>query len=581
MELTNEQLSNYFNSKAFSTNYKDCVNFYSNLKIHANGEYPKDLIECRRPSESEHIQKYRQTIFTPITEGYFNKILTSLMKIRRSNDWNIAFDSFENSKIIDTETLKYYTETNYPYFNNVTNWLFNICLKQYLIDSNAVCFVDILNKNRAENEYAKPFANIINSENIIEFIDNELAILKLNEYSTYKVGKVNKTNGKVFLVIDKEKTKRFEQTGIDTFTLQSEYTHNLGYLPAFKLKGNYYSHENGYTTYKSKIYPVINRWNEAVREYSDLQAEVVQHIHSEKWIYQTQVCNTCNGIGSVQSANGKVKCTNDKCDVGYVKYSPYDVLTVKHPEMGQSVAPTPPMGYIQKQVEIVGIQDKRVQDHLVQGLASINMEFLSYNPLTQSGEAKKVDRDELNTFVNSIAEDLVAILDTIYKITCDYRYSVIVPNTTERHKMLPNISVPNNFDLLSTDYLMSELAMAKSNKLNPLTINELEIDFVNKKFVHDKEIAMRLRCVLELDPFVGKTEDEKLTELQNDGITQLDYITSCYIHSFVKEAYETDNDFYTYSLTEKKAIINKMAIGKQNELSVINSLLDDVNNSVG
>jgi hypothetical protein len=101
--------------------------------------------------------------------------------------------------------------------------------------------------------------------------------------------------------------------------------------------------------------------------------------------------------------------------------------------------PEIPVGYVPKDTEIVKVQDARVKAHLYGALAAVNMEFLAEVPLSESGVAKEVDRDELNNFVNSVAEDVVRMMDNIYRWICDMRYSVVIPDAERRAELLPTV----------------------------------------------------------------------------------------------------------------------------------------------
>jgi hypothetical protein len=89
---TAEQLAQYFEGKRRSPIYDDATRMYQDIRLHANGEKPGDIISRRRPNESEEVQAYRLEIFEPITKQTFNSVLQSLGKIRRSRDWMVKYN---------------------------------------------------------------------------------------------------------------------------------------------------------------------------------------------------------------------------------------------------------------------------------------------------------------------------------------------------------------------------------------------------------------------------------------------------------------------------------------------------------
>ena len=243
---------------------------------------------------------------------------------------------------------------------------------------------------------------------------------------------------------------------------------------------------------------------------------------------------------------------------------------------GEAIMPTPPIGYVQKQIEIVKIQDERIDKHIYQALASINMEFLVNTPMAESGVAKEVDRDELNNFVSSIAEDIVAILDSIYYFINEYRYKILISNQDERIEMLPSIAVPEKFDILSTNYLETELKNAKENKVNPVIVNALEIEYANKKFNNDSSIRDKVALVLQLDPLAGISEDDKMVRFNNQWITKENAIISANIQEFISRAIEEKGQaFFDMDLKDKKTMLLQYARQQIKENSSSTEILGD------
>ena len=187
------------------------------------------------------------------------------------------------------------------------------------------------------------------------------------------------------------------------------------------------------------------------------------------------------------------------------------------------------------------------------------MEFLADTPLAQSGVAKAFDRDELNNFVNAIAEDIVRILDGVYSLICEYRYMKIIPNAEQRRAMCPNINVPTKYDILNTSNLMAELTAARQANINPVVLRELEIDYAKKQFCTAPEVARMAESTFDLDPLFGVKEEDKMTMLSNGGITEQDYIISCNIQSFVRRAVNEDRQFYAKTYEQKMETMRKYA----------------------
>lgn len=537
-----------------------CVQLAKKLAVHAKGECPSDLISERRPSEPEEIKDYRQKIYVAKTKNPVFKVTNSLEKIRRSQDWSIQYDAKSlPSSVAKGESLEDYCEYNYPSFTSITNWAFAELLRMSLIDANG--FVVVLPEFVPEDpaQYVKPVAKFVESFQIINYHEGDYLVFRSKDTCEYRTekGRVVKTDGAIYYVITKWQVARYEQISTKGEIQQVKiFDHNIGQLPAWKVGGLYLDRVNNDTIYESRIACMIPSLDEAAREYSDLQAEIVQHIHSEKYAYTNTECPDCHGRGEIVEmgedgrpkldANGKqIKHTCKRCGGhgSILNTSPYGVTLIDAAKAGEMQLPAPPIGYIQKSADIAKLQDERVRQHIYDALSSVNMEFLAEVPLSQSGVAKQVDRSELNNFVNSIAEDLVRNLDLVYFFINEYRYAYSVPDPAKRKAMLPHINVPVKYDILDSAALLAELGVAHTQKVNPLIIKHMEIEYAKKQFNCSPEIAKAVETTFSLDPLFGIDEENKMTMLQNGGITKMDYVISCNIQAFVKRAMEEHEDF--------------------------------------
>lgn len=554
-------------------NARTCVDLAEKLQVHANGSMPKKLISERRPNESDKIKEYREKIYVPITKRTISKVFSSLEKIRRSQDWSIQYDANSVPKTIsDNETLEQYCEYHYPQFTSITNWAFSVLLRKYLIDANGIVAVVPEKIPNATTEYIRPVAKFFDSDQIVYYVEDECVVLKSRDTSTYYTHNWRRLNngGAIYYVLTKNQFVRYEQISAKDFSEEMIYNHEIGMLPAFKVGGLYHSRRNNDTIYESRIAGMCPSLDEAAREYSDLQAEILQHIHSEKYIFANTDCPVCNGSGQEyiiekdettgeDVIKGTKVCHHCHGRGSVSNVSPYGEYIINAAKFGEQQLPTPPIGYVSKSTDIAKFEDEHVRQHIYDALAAINMEFLAETPLAQSGVAKAYDKDELNNFVNAIAEDIVRILDNIYLFINEYRYSVIVPNPDERKKMLPKINVPTKYDILNTSVLMTELKNARDAQAHPMILRELEIDYAKKQFNTDPEIAHLIETTFDLDPLFGMSDDSKMTQKQNGGITELDYIISCNIVAFVRRAVRENKDFYSLEYTKQLDVLKKYA----------------------
>ena len=593
-QLTPEIVSTLIAAGGYQ-NGRTCVELAEKLRVHADGKMPRTLITERRPNESDKIKEYREKIYVPITKRTISKVFSSLEKIRRSQDWSVQFDAEKVSSLIkDDETLEQYCEFHYPHFDSITNWAFSVLLRKYLIDANGIVAVIPEQMPESTTEYVKPVAMFFDSEQIMYYAEGECVVLKSRDTSTYYThgGRRVNNGGAIYYVLTKNEFAKYEQISAKEFDESCIYRHDIGELPAFKVGGVYHSRKNNDTIYESRIAGMVPSLDEAAREYSDLQAEILQHIHSEKYVFANNDCPVCNGTGQEYIIEKDEKTGEDVVKGTKVCHhchgrgsvsnvSPYGEYIINAAKFGEQQLPTPPIGYVTKSTDIAKFEDEHVRQHIYDALAAINMEFLAETPLSQSGVAKAYDKDELNNFVNAVAEDIVRILDNIYMFINEYRYNTLIANPDERKAMLPKINVPTKYDILNTSVLMAELKNARDAQAHPMILRELEIDYAKKQFNTDPEIAHMIETTFNLDPLFGMSDESKMTMLQNNGITELDYIVSCNITAFVLRAIREDKDFYSRDYKKQMEVLKKYAeeVQKANEPVNAPTFADVVDNS--
>lgn len=571
MPIDKTLLPDYFTGKRKHIFYEDAKARALAFAPHADGTYPKDLIDERRPNEPLEVKLYREKVWKPKTKPTFGRVLSSLGKIRRSADWSVTYPATEFSRIREGERLQDYCEEDFPYYESVTNWVFGELLKMQLTDPNAICIIMPLNQAVEVVDFLKPYPFLYSSSEVIEYAENDFVLLNNPAGAVYYSDRGRVVNiGKSFYYADALVIEKWDQVNAKGDIKQIwSYAHGLNRVPFFKLFGLTVKTSETARLNASRIEDILPELDEAVREYSDLQGGKVGHMHPERWEYTQAECTVCKGIGNIRNTAWThdcncpetLPCTNPNCHSGYVSASgPYKTTVIRPTNTateGGTNAPMPPIGYVTKDIAILQFMDQSIANHMYAALAAINFQFLEQAPLNQSGLAKEVDKDELNNTVHGIAEDLVRAMDKVYLLIAIYRYKTQYPNDAD--KMVPTIPVPEHFDILSVNYLGEELDKAKKAGLNPAILNELEIEYASKKFNADHDVADFLALILKLDPLSNVTQDDKLLMLTAKGITQKSYVISSNIQPFVQRAIEEDADFGLAPLPEQVQKMNQYA----------------------
>ncbi len=567
MNLTPETLAQYFAGKRRSPVYDTAVQMYRALRLHADGESPDSLISDRRPNESDEVQAYRMKIWEPITRQTFNRVLQSLGKIRRSTDWSVKYNSdVAFPRIVAGERLEDYCERDFPCYTSVTHWAFSVMLRAMLTDANCAVLVVPLDGAATETDYVRPFPIIFHADQVIDHVEHQYAILRAADREETTTGTGRSTQTDRYYVVTPEHIISYIQQA-DAWIPQSEQiiAHGLGYLPIIRPRGQYLKTVGGHSLYESRIHAMLPSLNEAVREYSDLQAAVVSHLFPERWEMATQECGECRGVGYIPNPtfNGKDNKTKQLvCPIcqglgAKAASSPYKKTIIRPAKvnLGEQPVPIPPFDYVKKDIETIRVMDDRWERHLYRALSAVNMQFLAQTPLSISGDAKQVDRDELNNFVYSVAEDLIHTMDRLYAITADYRYRTLYPDPRDRRAMLPYIAVPQQYDLLGADYYAAQLTQLHASGATGPVLRSVELEYMSRQFYDRPEVVAPVRLELLLDPLSGISDADRALRLTNGGISRTDYILSCNISSLIRRALSTDPTFADRSYQEQMAIL--------------------------
>ena len=521
--------------------YTDSVKLYNDLRVHADGDFPKAMIEERRPSEADEILEYRKKTYKPVTKFPLSKVVGSFGKIRRSPDWSIDFPKKVSSKIPDEETLEKYCTAGLPGYGSIEYWAFGILLKQNLIDANAIVAVIPL-ESPVNVEFSKPVPILFNSDQVVYYNEQEKYCMLRSKRKVNYMDVANRSQkGDIFYYIDDKEIIVYEQ-GRDGFVPSFQIVNTIGQFPVFKVKSEAYQQYDNMSLSRSRLDAMVPFLDEAACEYSDLKGSKIQHLYPLFWYYQNKDCNACNGAGSTPTENGPAQCKS--CGGGgKVKFSPFAHIQVDAATLGAQANPIPPAGYVQRDTAILEFQEKSVDKNLLKALGAVNMQFLDQTPLSISGDAKQVDREELNNTVYNVAEDLIYSIEKVIYYINEWRHAYHLPDQKTRKEQLPEIAVPQNFDLLPEDYLMKEVTEARTAKVNPLLIATLEQQLAAKKFYNQPDLAKNIQLYFNLDPLPGISVDEKMSLISNNAITKIDFIISSYMASFIKRALRDDSDF--------------------------------------
>ena len=555
------------------------------LEYHFENEYPERLLHTQHPSEEPWMKDYRKRRWQAPTTTATGRVFTFLQKIQQADDFKITFENdFKKTGIaerigLQNNTLEYYVENELPKYGSLETWLFNVFLKTYLQDANAVIailpdFEEFIKNPSAVTslDWNKPYPQTIDSEDLIWEGDN-FVITKVEDYMD-----MNRKKWDQFLAITTEGLMLFRQ--VNQYTYDQPFQvyvipYSFGYLPAIKVGNIIYEEEDGQLVFDSVLAPCLPAWNEVLFRTDDLNILWATHALPQKWALKMSPCKTCNGTGQRTNRKEERVSCNDCSGSGRASSSPFGLMEINIDRVSAVnpnplVPPVPPAGYIERPTETVKLFQEDIMQKEFQGFKAIGLELLSQIPAAQSGIAKEYDRKELNTFCYSVTVHLA----TIYRKACFHimlqRYNSLfasaLMDSDKVQAALPQITVPTDFDITTADMIAEQLTKAMNGKFNPLITSGIEQDYVEKLYGDNSIQKTYLKILSQLDPLPFKTTDEKTILLSSNGCTQLDYILSANLASFVMQKFDEDATWYDKSVQVQRADVYALAAVKQAEI---------------
>jgi hypothetical protein len=537
---------------------------YINLKRHSDGfvEDAEDMMKIYQPSEPDWAQQYKKDNYRAITKAPFKKVQNSIAKISRARDLIITASDKNSPKIKDSETLYQYCFESFPTYKSIVNWFFNAHIKQYLTDSNGVVIIapkDVLDDDYVEEYKDKfvegflkpiPYYFCITK---VQYNDDDLLIIKESERKWIVVDSIN-----YYLITLDDKKEHYTTTIL--------YSHNLNYLPVI-VNGGVITSDDDDLYYESWVAGIIPDFDQALLENIDKNVTIKQHLYPEKAVFTQNECKTCNGTGQLTRINAFNKHVTHRCNdcngEGYSMGSPFSIHKVR-PALNSeenSIPDWAPAKYIQKDLKPVEFLSQDIKNLIKSGLGAVNMEFLAESPTDQSGVSKSYDYDQTHLFLSNISQDIFGrFIPFIISTINDLRYSVLLEYNREvLNAQLPNINIPNDFDIITASVIEEQISKATESKVSSSIIESMQMDYISKKYEgNQKEMAYQQNVIL-LDSLRGQSWDDIMTANAITPYNPLTLIIHSFINSFVERAFVEYKDFATWELSKKNDLMYKYA----------------------
>lgn len=516
------------------------VEYARQIEVHSEiGAFPEELMRAKAPNETQEEIDYRRNAYESITVPYFHRAEGSLSRIWADQNYVVKYND---------ETLEEYFTKKYPLYGSAINFFQSVVTKKKIRDPNAVLAIefDIPKKPNSEGEEVydqaaslMPYACIYESHDVLIYEDEDYCLLMSEEKSEVYFGnsKDKVHEGVVMYLYDDENIYRIFQIEkkIDwKFAYEVYYKHDLGYMPAWKLKGipeKVYENNPVYQSYFISCVPYLNT---AVKMNSTLDCSIAKVAFPIRAYYGTKCkAQGCSNGMIYEAGKEPHKCPT--CGgAGVMKFSPLRDHVQDAPTATDQIdqMPFPSITYVSPDAAILEFSRNKIKEDIVAAFTFINIDVTSRadsNGTQTSATEIKIDRDEFYTFLLTISNELFWLFNKFADTTAKLMGKGDV-----------TVSAPKQFDLTTSAQLTTELGVAT---LPTVAKAKLNVEYLAKRFPQDGNIVKIGEIVELVDAYAYNTPQE-IIMFKGAGVIQLwQVILHNEILNFIADEVDKDEKF--------------------------------------
>ncbi len=575
--------------------YVQSVDAFERISVHAEqGKFPARLFKKRAPNQTEEEFEYIESTYKNTTFPIWNRFNGFIGRIWNDQNWSIKWE--QNDTIEDTPES--YLEKEYPTFKSLENYYKSIVTPVKEKDAmGAIChkpyYIPVKPNEEGqlvidETQRIKPVACIYNSSQVVGYLESEYILIELHEKSLVEYGGQTVRNGLIYEFYDRDNIWRIVQTGKQLdykFNYYLYYNHNLGYLPADRLKGIPEQKEME-ILYSSHFMAAVDTMDDITLDDSYLRIIKAGHAFPHKWEYVDD-CDYQNDNGDCRGGYIQVKkdeafitISCPKCHgTGKAKSSsPLGVYQVKAPNQnangGSENMQIPPFGWVAPEPSIMEFLRKETQSNEQKALSILNLSSPSDVKGSDTALGKQIDREESFSFVQDISNQNFELFEFSTKCILQMRYGLEVD--------LPVISYPKNFAIRNENELTEELANAKTSGLPEIAIRKILQDYLITRFNADVPTMKMVDLTFYADRLICLSSTEVAQKKLSGSVANWEDILHTSIYSFIAELLVADPAFFDKDIEEQKKLVIEKAKNKDTEIAPkkmdTNTILTNANN---
>jgi len=482
--------------------------------IHTRGRNPERILTQRRPNEDPEVQKYRLSIYEPITKGSMNRAIDKLFRIFQNANFSISVSDELNTYLSEK---KFNGQFFYSYIQK-------FIMRRMIEDPNG--FLAWIPSGDGLTDPSKKVdvePVLIMSDQIKVLDENIITWENENEHSIVRVNGRNVDDGCVYYSLTESGYYRHEQFGskIDRkFNTVLIYEHNIGMVPAIVLGGDY-TDENFFDSYFSAFVPFAN---EAIRQYSDWTAVMT----TSAFPYREEMAESCdakgcrNGIVYNSDTDEHDRCGTCKGSGRVISRSPFGVFIREkgNSAMGETTSSEPMLRFISPPVDIIKYSGEAWETLLRKAEDALHLTTIDE---AQSGTAKQIDREDSFSQLTKISNNVFD--EIIYRslVFIEKYRNVVEPSD-------PIIVKPISFSMKSESDLIDEITKLSDKNAPVAFLVESTKDLARKRFSGNKSVSRIVEILVSYDPIFNLNTKDKQMLLASGTIRKDDLLKSLFAY---------------------------------------------------
>lgn len=514
--MTIEQIPQMLGDESFRPKRSDFWNkVRETMFVHTRGKNPENILTQRRPNEDPDVQKYRLSIYEPITKGSMNRAIDKLFRIFQNANFSIQVSDELNTYLSEH---KFDNQFFYSYIQKFV-------VRRMIEDPNGFLVWIPVGPGLTDPTVKVDVEPLLIMSNHIKFVNGEMITwVSEDERSMIRENGKMVENGRVYYTLTTTGFFRHAQFGnsIDKkFDTVIVYEHNMGICPAIVLGGDL-TDDNFFDSYFSAFVPFAN---EAIRQYSDWTAVMT----TSAFPYREETAETCDAKGCrdgvVYNSDRDEHDTCSKCKgTGRViSRSPFGVFLREkgNAALGTDSGSSEPMvRFISPAVDIIKYSGEAWETLLKKAEESLHLNTIDE---AQSGTAKQIDREDSFSQLTKISNNLFD--EIIFKSLVFIEKYRNVTNPMD-----PVIVKPISFSMKTESDLIDELNKLTDKNAPIAFLVESTKDLARKRFSGNKSVSRMVEILVSFDPIYHLNTKDKQMLLASGTIRKEDLLKSLFAY---------------------------------------------------